>query len=87
MCYSAYVESPKRICRNVGQNLLPENLGYSIDPEDALTAIRSKGLYYKFHRDEVKSLIRVWSDPSVQLDEPSSEEEVELKKLYRQWDF
>ncbi|CRG86780.1 hypothetical protein PISL3812_03792 [Talaromyces islandicus] len=89
-CYAAYLDSPRRISHAVRDNQSPEHLRQLIDPVDALTAVRSKGLWFTFHKEEATSLLDTWSrreEPSFELDEPRGEEEAEISQLYAPFDF
>lgn len=86
-CYAVYLNSPRRISRAVRDNQWP---GHLINPADVLTAVRSKGLCFKFHKEEAMSLLDTWGrreEPSFQLDEPTIEEQAKISQLYCQLDF
>ncbi|KAF3393726.1 hypothetical protein DPV78_009397 [Talaromyces pinophilus] len=86
-CYAAYLNSPRSISRAVRDNQWP---GHFVDPVDALTAVRSKGLWFRFHKEEARSLLDTWGrreEPSFQLDEPTIEEQAKINQLYCQLEF
>lgn len=61
-----------------------------VDPVDALAVVRSKGLWFKFHKEEARSLLDTWGrreTPSFQLDEPTIEEQAKISQLYCRLEF
>lgn len=88
--YAAYHAARPKILHSVFNT----QHGGLIDIADALTAVRSKGLWFKFHREEAISVLDTWrrrrAEKIRELRKPtiiSPEETIKLFHLYRVWHF